>query len=152
EHDVAPPSAERKELDEAVLGDRLHHEAHLVEMAGEHHLRSGAALLLADEAAEAILRDGTDALEVAGHHARDGVLEAGCSVGVDEFLQEAQRGIHEISWFRCGPSLRRRCVRRDDGAALPAPGRASAARAGRTTCPGLSPPSVPDWWASSREW
>ena len=36
EHDVAPPAAERQELDEAFLGDRLHHEADLVEVAGEH--------------------------------------------------------------------------------------------------------------------
>jgi hypothetical protein len=52
---VPPPAAERQEAHEAVLADRLHEKADLVEMAREHHLGSaGHALLLADEAAEPV--------------------------------------------------------------------------------------------------
>ena len=36
EHHVPPPAPERQELDEAVLADRLDHEAHLVEVPGQH--------------------------------------------------------------------------------------------------------------------
>src|SRR6185503_13550692 len=86
-------------------------EADLVEVAGEHHARTGrGALLLADEAAEPVPGEGADALEVALHHRGHVLLVTRRAVGFHQVFQELLGAVHALSsrWrdparSRCGP-------------------------------------------------
>jgi hypothetical protein len=96
QHDVAPPAAERQEADEALLAHVAHHEADLVEVTGQHDARPlGVADLLAHEAAEPVLREGSDVGEVTSQDLRDLLLVAGHAVRVGQLLQELQGAVHD---------------------------------------------------------
>jgi hypothetical protein len=67
---LVPPTAQGNELEESFLGDVMDHEANLVHVAGEHHPRP-ALSLTADQAADAVLLDGAQGLQVTPHESAD---------------------------------------------------------------------------------
>jgi len=78
QEDLVEPAAELHELEEALLGHVPDHEADLVHVRGEHDARGGPrAGLLADDAADPVLLQCAERLQVAAHHGPDVGLVAG---------------------------------------------------------------------------
>ena len=95
EEDVAPPAAHGEELDESLGRDPLHHEADLVHVPGDHDagLVRGA-FLLADDAAQTILRDLAEALQVLPHLGGNFFLVARRAEALRQFLEQCVGGVH----------------------------------------------------------
>ncbi len=98
EQHLVEPAAQRQELDEAILGDVLDHEADLVHVPGEHHPRRfGRARLVADHAADLILGERAQRFQVFTHHGPDRGFISGHARRFGQFFQELCSGIHKTS-------------------------------------------------------
>ncbi len=89
EHHLRPPAADGHELDEAVQGDVLHHEADLVHVPGDHDARPLVAVC-ADHRAVLVGRQRPDVGKLVDENRPHLVLVAGYGMGFGEFLQKGE--------------------------------------------------------------
>ena len=96
---MAPPAAEGDEGQPALFGDRLDHEADLVEVAVQQHpRRRGGTAFLAQQTSQPIVGDLAGALELRADDRTDLILGAGRSGGQGESAQQIQGVAHGLNY------------------------------------------------------